>query len=74
MIGRKRPYTQDEIASVKCRCGKPSVAQWNCCALDNRNVALCRDCDIGLNEVVLAFFRVPDRARVLTRYRRKVAR
>lgn len=72
MIGSRRPYTRAEIGKTKCRCGKPGAFQWNCCAIDNRWVAVCTDCDIGLNEMVLAFFRVPDRARLLARYRRKV--
>lgn len=74
MIGRRQPYTQAEIGKIKCRCGRPGAFQWNCCALDNRWVAVCVDCDIGMNEMVLAFFRVPERARLLARYRRKVAR
>ena len=73
-IGRKTPYTSEQIARAKCQCGKRGAFQWNCCANDNRWVALCADCDVGLNEMVLAFFRVPDRARLMARYRRKVGR
>jgi hypothetical protein len=72
LIGRKHPYAMGEIARAKCRCGKTGAFQWNCCAIDNRWVAVCRDCDIGMNEMVLAFFRVPDRARLMSRYRRRV--
>jgi len=74
MIGRKRPYTQAEIGRVKCCCGSLAAFQWNCCAIDNRWVALCRDCDVGLNEMALAFFRVPDRDKLIARYRRRVKR
>lgn len=74
MIGRKRPYSQAEIGKVRCRCGKPGAYQWNCCAIENRWVPVCKDCDIGLNEIVLAFFRVPDRDKIVARYRRKVGR
>lgn len=72
MTGRKRPYTATEIASVKCRCGGRGRFQWNCCANGNRWIAVCAACDIALNEMALAFFRVPDRVKLMARYRRKV--
>lgn len=73
MIGRKRPYTVDEIASRLCAgCRKrTAVHQWNCCAIDNRWVPVCLDCDFALNEMALAFFRVPDRETLLAKYRRR---
>jgi len=72
-IGRKQPYTDDEIKGVACcGCGKlESVHQWNCCANDNRWMAVCLDCDIALNEMSLAFFRVPGREMLMHRYRRR---
>lgn len=73
-VGRKAPYTQAEIRQVKCRCGKRGAFQWNCCANDNRWVAVCVDCDVALNEMALAFFRVPGREFLMARYRRKVGR
>lgn len=74
MIGRKRPYTQAEITKSRCICGRRAAFQWNCCAIDNRWVALCKDCDIGLNEVALAYFRVPGRQQLIARYRKRVKR
>jgi hypothetical protein len=70
VIGRKKPYTQVEIAKQRCPCGRPARYQWNCCAINNRWVPVCRDCDVGMNEMVLAFFRVPERARLMAAYRR----
>lgn len=69
MIGRKKPYTEAEIMRQRCPCLRRASHQWNCCAIGNRWVPVCDDCDIGLNEMVLAFFRVPDRAALLTKYR-----
>jgi hypothetical protein len=69
MIGRKKPYSERGINRVPCaRCGKPSQHQWNCCALDNRWLGVCTECDIKLNADTLAFFRVPDAAGVLAAY------
>lgn len=73
MIGRDKPYTRAEIRKVKCQCGKLSRYQWNCCALDNRWVALCKDCDLAMNEMVLAFFRVKGRAKLMDKYRKRVS-
>jgi hypothetical protein len=71
-VGRKRPYFADEMKRQKCRaCGKQAVHQWNCCANDNRWVPVCLDCDFALNEMALAFFRVPGRVALMTRYRRR---
>lgn len=73
-VGRKQKYTVEEIKQLKCQCGKRCVYQWNCCANDNRWVGLCKDCDIALNEMVLAFFRVPGRDKLMIKYRRKLGR
>lgn len=72
MIGRAKPYTCEQMKRARCRCGKRAAHQWSCCSLDHRYVAVCLDCDVALNETVLAFFRVPGRARILARYRRRV--
>lgn len=37
------------------RCGNPSSQQWQICALDNKWVGICDDCDIELNRMVLEF-------------------
>ncbi len=50
MIGRKKPYTSKGISRVKCfRCGQQAERQWQCCAIDNRWLALCVPCDLLLN-------------------------
>lgn len=60
-IGRREPYTVRGVGRVPClRCGKPSRYQWQACALDRRFCAVCEDCDIDLNRMVLEFFRVDE--------------
>ena len=55
-IGRKKPYTVEEIAKKRCiRCGQRAEHQWSICALGNVWVPLCIACDIALNESVLTF-------------------
>lgn len=57
---RRAPYTAIGIRRIPCaRCGSPSHAQWNVCA-DNVNGrplyrGLCKECDIGLNELAMRF-------------------
>jgi hypothetical protein len=59
-IGRRKGYTAIGISRVPCLgCGKPSSHQWSICALDNRWFGVCTECDIGLNAIVLRFFRFP---------------
>lgn len=72
-VGRIRPYSQDEIRRAPCAgCGaRNSLHQWNCCANDNRWMPVCLDCDVALNEMALAFFRVKGRAALMMRYRRR---
>jgi hypothetical protein len=77
IVGRLRPYTVKELAAkrVLCAgCGKPAVHQWSCCSNKYRHVAVCLDCDFALNEMTLAFFRIPGRVELLTKYRRKELR
>lgn len=71
--GRKRPYTSTGIKRIPCcRCGKPAKYQWNCCALDNRWLGLCEDCDIKVNDWFLKFANVRDRKPLMERYKRRV--
>lgn len=76
-IGRVKAYTVNEMRGGKVRCagcGRPAVHQWSCCANDHRFVAVCLECDFALNEMALAFFRVPGRAALMARYRRRERR
>ncbi len=58
-MGRKKPYTAKGIKRVPCfRCGNQSVQQWQICSLDNEYKAVCRECDIKLNRLVLKFMRI----------------
>ena len=51
---RTEPYTAQGITRVSCvRCSAPAVHQWQVCADNNRYRALCLDCDIALNRLVL---------------------
>lgn len=74
-VGRIKPYTVEEIRKASCvGCGRKSRHQWNCCANDNRWIPVCIECDVALNEMTLAFFRVPKRASLLATYRKRQAR
>ena len=60
--GRKKPYTDRGIKRVPCfRCGRPSMQQWQICALNNIYKGLCRGCDIELNMMVLQFMKIPEK-------------
>lgn len=76
-VGRLRPYTVEEFQKKKvpcAGCGGRSVHQWSCCSNDHRKIPVCLDCDMALNEMALAFFRVPGRDRLMARYRRREMR
>jgi len=67
---RKQPYTTIGIKRVPCkRCGKSSRFQWNICSLGTAYHAICLECDIALNALVLEFFDIPDRQVIIERYR-----
>lgn len=67
--GRREPYTSLGIKRVPCvRCGAPAVHQWNVCADRNVYRALCLDCDIALNKLVLEWANDPDAAEKVARY------
>ena len=56
--GKRTPYTESGIKRAKCfRCGGQAWAQWNICA-DGGYRAICMECDIGLNLLVLRYMRV----------------
>ncbi|PWJ88362.1 hypothetical protein C8D77_11184 [Mesorhizobium loti] len=58
---RTQPYSAIGIRRVPCaRCGaRPSHASWNICAdkIGGRKQfrALCKECDIGMNEIAMRF-------------------
>lgn len=75
--GRKKPYTEKGIKKIPCFCcGGKSNQQWQICSLDNKYYAICNQCDIELNNLVLMFFRyLPEtRRHILTRYKKKKAK
>lgn len=71
---RFSPYTTAGIKRVPCaRCGAPSHANWNICAdkVGNRTRfrAICRECDVALNEVAMRFMFGETRETDLAAYR-----
>ena len=71
---RFEPYTAAGIKRVPCaRCGAPGHANWNICADKvggrTRFRAICRECDIGLNEVAMRFMFGDAREADLSAYR-----
>lgn len=72
---RREPYTAEGIKRVPCvRCGMPSAFQWQVCADGRAFRAVCAQCDVALNKVVLAFMLHPDVPGVIRRYCEKIAR
>jgi len=73
---RTQPYTALGIRRVPCvRCGSPSHASWNICADRvggrTRYRALCKECDIGMNEIAMRFVFGADREADLVVYAAK---
>lgn len=66
---RTQPYTTAGIRRVKCvRCAAPAVHQWQVCADGNHYRALCLDCDIALNAMVLAWANDPKASSKMVAY------
>lgn len=58
---RTQPYSTEGIKRVLCvRCGDPAHHQWQVCADGNHYRAICLDCDIALNRIVLEWANDPD--------------
>lgn len=69
---RTQPYTAEGIRRVPCvRCGAPAAHQWQTCADARHFRALCVQCDIALNRVVLRFMRHPNVAGAMRAYEKK---
>lgn len=70
--GRKEPYTEKGISRAGCvRCGSPAVHQWQVCADGGRFRALCLECDIALNRLVLSWAGDPDAKEKCDRYEKE---
>lgn len=67
-------FTVAEIQRRRCfRCGvRPGYSEWSICADGNRPHALCVDCDIELNRLVLQWARIPRWRTLLARYVHKI--
>ena len=67
---RTKPYTGLGIRRVPCvRCGAKASAQWNICALGAGFHALCTECDIRLNALVLRFANIPHAKQIMAKYK-----
>jgi hypothetical protein len=68
--GRRQPYTAEGIKRLPCvRCGNPAHATWTVCADGNLHRPICLECDIAINEMVLAFVRLPGWRKKAANYR-----
>ena len=68
-MSRYKPYTNKGISRVPCaKCGKPSFHQWNICSLGKTFNAVCIECDIELNKLILNFFNVKNKSSILKKY------
>jgi hypothetical protein len=69
---RREPFTAVGIRRVPCcRCGAPSVHQWQACADRGNFRPLCLGCDIALNKLVLKWMGDPNAAVKVQRYERE---
>lgn len=69
---RTKPYTEIGIRRVKCfRCGNKASQQWGVCALGNKWIPICNECDVSLNYIVLEFMKVPKIHTIMTQYMKK---
>jgi len=70
MTFRRTPYK--DVTRAKChRCGAAATESFNaraCAGLANCYVALCGECDIASNRMILDFLRFPGRRRLLKEY------
>ena len=55
-----------------CRCGKKATQAWQVCADKNRLRAVCDECDVKLNNMVLKFMGFQNRKRKMKRYRKRL--
>ena len=68
-VGRRRPYTAKGIHKIPCvKCGSPSTQQWQICSLNNEWFGVCTKCDIEIHSLVLKFFDIPDRQKLIQKY------
>lgn len=70
MTFRRTPYV--DVTRAKChRCGKPPTASWSgmaCAGLPACHVALCTECDIESNVMIMEFLKVPGRKKLIAKY------
>lgn len=70
MRKRTTSYTEREMSRVKCfRCKEnPAAQQWQICSDGNAYRAICRQCDIDVNRLILEFMGFPNVDEMIARY------
>ncbi len=75
-LGRVKPYSGVEIQFLSCfRCKvRQSEQQWSICANGNRQLPICNECDVELNEMVMKFTNFPPKLaeKLLNQYKEKL--
>lgn len=73
-MGRKKPYTNDGLRRVICQCceKQKSTFQWTACALGNKYIPVCIDCDKHLNMLILVALGTENAYKLLRRYATRV--
>lgn len=67
-----KPYTEVGVRKVRCvRCDARAVFQWQACSDGNRWHALCGQCDVALNRLVMHFMGNPNADQVAIEYAKK---
>ncbi len=73
VMPRRKPYTQIGIRRHACiRCGEPAACQWQICSDGNQYRAICGECDIALNALVLRWIGFADAEAKLAAYRARL--
>lgn len=74
-IDRRQPYTEAGITRVHCSrpgCRRRARYQWNVCAAGNVYRAVCPECDVALNDLVLDWADEPEREALIRAYARRL--
>jgi len=74
---RPKPYTPAGLKRQRCvHCGAPATEQWSLrpCAVGRAGwYPLCAEHDLDLNQIVMAFLKLPDAEQRLDAYRERIA-
>lgn len=74
-VNRREPYTRIGVRRLKCiRCGERAEHQWQICSDGNNYRAICLQCDVALNRLVLEWMCHPRASELASSYELKVMR